>query len=356
MNCQLIDQYVFDYCENNISPALREKIDHHLAECQRCSQQVNLTCLENEFLSDKSDLPDLTDDFADKVMHKIHALEQKSAVVPFPQTKTGRVKFADLMLTAAVMGLVVLLVIVTPQLIPSTPLTQVSDRQTLDQSEGTGTGKTVSSQDSVSMNQNEAAMKVPDNDISAKSVPQTESPSNTAPAPAVSEPEEPVMIALNDADISERAYTFAADQVSPSRMGSDSVKENKSNTSLEPIHPVQLPDNFRLVEVLNSNDPAIQELTYNYTDERNRSLVIRINSPASESEPAALMLSQAEPVKEEASLSAEKNVLNNLEVSFTVQVNDQDYEVTLNGALPADEMGALAQKLKFEAGLIAPTP
>lgn len=352
MNCQLIDQYVFDYCENNVSPALREKIDHHLAECQRCSQQVNLTCLENEFLTDKSDLPDLPDDFTDKVMLKIRSSEQKAAVVPFPQTKTGRVKFADLILTAAVMGLVVLLVIVTPQLIPSSPLTQVSERQTPNQAEDIGTLETGSGQDA-------AAMKVPDDAGSAKSVPPTVKQESTAPSPAVTTPEEPVMIALNDADISERAYTFAADQAYPSRMGSDSVMDNKNSTAaMAPIHPVQLPDNFRLVEVYDTDDPAVDELIYNYTDERNRLLVIRISSTVSESEPAALMMSQAEPVKEEAeaSSSAEKTVLDNLEVSFTVQVNDQDYEVTLNGALPADEMGTLAQNLKFEAGIIAPTP
>lgn len=355
MNCQLIDQYVFDYCENNLSPTLKEKIDHHLAECQRCSQQVNLTCLENEFLTDKSDLPVLTDDFTNKVMHKIQGLEQKSAVVAFPQTKTGRVKFADLMMTAAVIGLVVLMVIVTPQLIPSTPMTQVSDRQTLDQAEDTTTGKVEFGQDAVSMNQNEVAIKAY-YDSSAKSAPQPEGPSDTTPAPAVSKPKEPVMVAVNDASISERAYTFAPDQVSPSRMGGDSVKENMSHASMEPIHPVQLPDDFKLIEVYNSDDPAVQELIYNYTDERNRLLVIRINSPASESEPAALMMSQVAPFVEESSSYSGKTVLDNLEVSFTVQVNDQDYEVILNGALPADEMGALAQQLKFEAGLIAPTP
>ena len=55
MKCQLFDRYLFDYCDDDLSPVLREKIDKHLQECSNCSNKVKLTVLENEVLRDNSD-------------------------------------------------------------------------------------------------------------------------------------------------------------------------------------------------------------------------------------------------------------------------------------------------------------
>ena len=81
MNCQRYDKYIFDYCEDNLSPALKEQIDKHLQECYYCKNQVKLTHLENAVLGDKSDLPSLADDFTDRVMQHIVGFRQPSPCI-----------------------------------------------------------------------------------------------------------------------------------------------------------------------------------------------------------------------------------------------------------------------------------
>ena len=89
MKCQLFDRYLFDYCDDDLSPVLREKIDKHLQECTNCSNKVKLTVLENEVLRDNSDLPLLAGDFTNRVMHQI-----TNSGNAYPEAINGRLGWA----------------------------------------------------------------------------------------------------------------------------------------------------------------------------------------------------------------------------------------------------------------------
>ena len=81
MNCQQINQYLIRYTENTVSPYLRFLIEEHLEQCEACRKQYQLTLLENEALCDRSDLPELADDFTDRVMQSVTAV--------YPEKQTG---------------------------------------------------------------------------------------------------------------------------------------------------------------------------------------------------------------------------------------------------------------------------
>lgn len=73
MNCQEIEKYCLDYCDNNLSPELRASFDEHLQQCNNCRNLVDLTHLESEALSDPVDIPALSPDFNTRLMDRIQA-------------------------------------------------------------------------------------------------------------------------------------------------------------------------------------------------------------------------------------------------------------------------------------------
>lgn len=73
MNCQEIEKYCLDYCDNNLSSELRTSFDEHLQQCHSCRNLVNLTHLENEALADPLDIPALSPDFNARLLDRIQS-------------------------------------------------------------------------------------------------------------------------------------------------------------------------------------------------------------------------------------------------------------------------------------------
>lgn len=71
MNCQDINQNIFDYCDGLISPDLQSLIADHLNKCESCRKNYQLTILENEALSDTKDIPPLSAAFTALVINSI---------------------------------------------------------------------------------------------------------------------------------------------------------------------------------------------------------------------------------------------------------------------------------------------
>lgn len=69
MNCQQIDRFIWDYCDNNLSPTMRSRIEKHLQYCAHCRNKVELTLMENEAMKSPDNMPSLSDNFtADLIM------------------------------------------------------------------------------------------------------------------------------------------------------------------------------------------------------------------------------------------------------------------------------------------------
>ncbi len=84
MNCQEIEKYCLDYCDNTISSELRTSFEEHLQQCHGCRNLVNLTHLENEALAEPVDIPALSPDFNTRLLDRIQA---QGMLYPDKETK-----------------------------------------------------------------------------------------------------------------------------------------------------------------------------------------------------------------------------------------------------------------------------
>ncbi len=70
MNCQQIENNIFDYCDNKLSPQSRAQIEEHILDCPKCEEKIALTKLENSVLHN---LPfiEAPHDFTAEVMERV---------------------------------------------------------------------------------------------------------------------------------------------------------------------------------------------------------------------------------------------------------------------------------------------
>ncbi|WP_054695852.1 anti-sigma factor family protein [Syntrophomonas palmitatica] len=92
MNCQQVNNLIWDYCDGLLSPESRAEFETHLNECNACNELTRLTSLENEAIKT---LPDMvvSDNFTSQLMLTIASPGSQAAVYPFSVSSSRR-KFA----------------------------------------------------------------------------------------------------------------------------------------------------------------------------------------------------------------------------------------------------------------------
>ena len=130
MNCRQVDKYLYDYCDNVLSPDQRVLFDQHLADCHSCHQAVDQALLETSILREEWDTPDLPADFTSRVMEQIAAKpisQTGSTVNPAVANGKGSWKrwFAGVVAAAAVL----LMVVYGPEMIKNEKIINVADRE-----------------------------------------------------------------------------------------------------------------------------------------------------------------------------------------------------------------------------------
>lgn len=342
MNCQLFDRYVFDYCEDRVSPALKDKIEEHLQDCTWCTSQVKLTCLENEFLGDKSDLPSLPEDFTARVMNKVTQSVQAEPAALTP-VKANRFKLMDWALSSAVMGLIVLLVLVTPQFLPSFESGQVAD-QGMKGPAITGSGSKELNGGTLDTNSPPPAW---DDSSSPPETPPTAPDSEVQTDSAV--PEEPEQQQFNVAMINQVAPPssfWKADADVPSRMGKNPAPAaEKAGPIAVMLQPDKIPAKFSLEKIVTVEPASVVE--YHYADDRSRSLTIRVTSLLQQSKVMSLTSQPPAEYGNAPEIGISSANVQNLEVHYQLTINGQPYEISLNGTLPPEELGRLAESITF---------
>ncbi|HOQ08839.1 MAG TPA: hypothetical protein PLG09_01800 [Syntrophomonadaceae bacterium] len=376
MNCQLFDRYLFDYCDGNVYPTLKLKMDEHLRECPRCNNQVKLTDLENQVLRDKSDLPALADDFTARIMQQIIGAEQAATIhftwskKPFP----SRVR--KIAVTAAAAGLILVLAVFAQQIIPyagtqvaDSPPVGIGNSSTLEPSNNdlrsepemnetaVIAGKTQKEQSALrTMSSEEADASAATEEPSARvsSTPNKVSAADQVTLQlAMAENTEAVSYDAESTGSVTGATTTPPEMMfrknrevnSPSRQGFVSEGENQKDTTEDLPKPTQVPDTFTLMKVIkNYTDAKGSIIEYHYASTDNRSLVISLNYVKTP-EPITLMnkdVMSSEPVN-----YPEKVTLSPFELAYTIEVGGETYQVTLNGDLSAEELGELADTISF---------
>ncbi len=89
MNCQQVDKYILDYCDNNLSPELTAELEQHFLNCSVCTKGLELTRLEESFLYN---LPPIEPgaDFTAKVMQNINAVNLTTVNQPLYKFRLSR--------------------------------------------------------------------------------------------------------------------------------------------------------------------------------------------------------------------------------------------------------------------------
>jgi len=93
MNCQQIDKYLYEYCDNNLNPLLRAEFDQHLKHCASCQSLVNEAMWEGTILRQEWSIPALPDDFTDKVMNRIANSSFKEPLTPHSHVSITNKKY-----------------------------------------------------------------------------------------------------------------------------------------------------------------------------------------------------------------------------------------------------------------------
>lgn len=81
MDCQELNNHIFDFCDDSTSPQMYLKISKHLKDCPHCRAVYQLTRLENDVLRDTSDIPALPDDFTSRVIGSVPSLHRGPALL-----------------------------------------------------------------------------------------------------------------------------------------------------------------------------------------------------------------------------------------------------------------------------------
>lgn len=105
MNCQQVDKYILDYCDNKLSPDLAHKIEQHLLNCPMCSKAVDLCKAEGSILYSLANY-EPSANFTNKVMDSIRS-EALLTTNNVNQTKKIRKPLFMLIPVAAVILLLV---------------------------------------------------------------------------------------------------------------------------------------------------------------------------------------------------------------------------------------------------------
>ena len=130
MNCQQVDKYLYDYCDNILTPDQQILLQQHLAGCPGCRQVVDQALLETSILREEWDTPALPADFTSRVMKQIAAkpIPQAGSTVS-PAVAGGKGSwqrwFAGVVAAAAVL----LMVVYGPQMIKNEKIINVADRE-----------------------------------------------------------------------------------------------------------------------------------------------------------------------------------------------------------------------------------
>jgi len=113
MNCQQATRYIWDYCDNKLSPELVAAVESHCRECSQCSQHLQLTVLENEALKNPAELPELSPGFTARVMKNLPErdfVSGKKPVMSRLRSMSRRKRF--MAASTAILGVLLMLLVV----------------------------------------------------------------------------------------------------------------------------------------------------------------------------------------------------------------------------------------------------
>jgi hypothetical protein len=126
MNCQLVDKYLYSYCDNTLPPGIGPSLGAHLKDCAKCRNKIALTKLENDLLREGYGIPELSHDFTQKVMKSIELKSQpvspsirilrRLSNRAYMPNSSSKIRYPKLFLTSSLLAAALFIALLIPGL------------------------------------------------------------------------------------------------------------------------------------------------------------------------------------------------------------------------------------------------
>lgn len=293
MNCQQIDRYIFDFCEQNLSPELEIQIQEHIEQCPICRNKIELTRLENEVLSESINSPVLDDNFTSDVLNLIKSdstmvLPQKRQYVSEQAKSLRKFKIPQAFSVPAMVAIIVICALLIPGLndihsnIKLADGTKNVEKSNLDTKSDSGI--LVDSESSTRKLKKDLELGAGNSYQQQQSSIAAENRENNSRA---------------DEQIS--SISQAAEDGEQTPLNEKSIKNFETDEAVESIsennpicvYPINLPADYQLLQIISSTD---DELTYIFLDTTSKEELV-INISPLRTEP--FNIAAAEKIREE---------------------------------------------------------
>jgi len=303
MNCQQVDKYLYDYCDNILNPEQQEQIEQHLVNCPGCRKIVEETQLENSILREQWHTPDLPDDFTARVMNQVMGMGMvnDSSALRIQPDKKVNIKWARRLVNLAAMGAILLMALYIPGMVKNQNFTQLA-----------GNHETKLAQD------NSAASSLK----SLKTSTETQSPQeNVNKETENTNMNKPSTVAGQIETTHGTVSINSPNDLVKSGQGVIMADTSPAPKSF-PVQPANLPASYTL---LNRTDTA-GAATYTYTDLSNKNHLIINIAQLPLRQPVTADYSRGQIREEAAHVPAEKSQLETQDVSNPPEEQIEDFK------------------------------
>ncbi len=348
MNCQQIDEYLFAYCDEKLSPELRSLIDEHLDGCEICQNMVRITRMENQILTDAADIPLLSEDFSGQVMRSI--FDQPST--PAGASSAGllaRLSRYRLYIGGTAAAAVILLALYLPGFITldmNLESSNMADRSvpagesTADQTTQIPLpgAKALENSDHSSASNTQDEFSAVDKLLTADNT--GEDRQKMAPEIDGNDSYTSSTVKQND-----QYYTLTLPE------GSEIIDQdlNESELDLLSMHPNNLPAEYKMEKIINTSCNVITYVYRNTATDHALEITIALQEDAGSTQRSLLVTGGLGDDPDQEYLRSDAGVLNSTNTSISRQ--GRSFEINLKAVMPLDKLQELANSIDFEEGL-----
>ncbi len=359
MNCQQIDEHIFAYCDETLSPELKVIVDEHLHSCSYCLKMIDLCRMEKEILSAAPDIPPLSDDFSQRVMS---SLSHPIAPSPPPFQLWSLLKHNRYLvgLTAAA---VLLLALYLPGMMtigPHQPSRQMADTlpaknsAEIDEKVINGTGNNKKS-DLAWMDKEPPSQEfTPEIYYTDGAIePNQEAKAEvTMRASAYSTETGTQVLKGRETSRNKNALQTNIESDSSAAVAGFDLMANESDPQEEldllALHPRNIPGPYQIEKIVNTNYATVSYVYRNPDNDEILEITVALADKL-EAEEEELDFRGLGGSADTEDNSARDLLLNSVQTSVSYQ--NHIISISLQGAIPLEQLEELAKSISFEEGL-----
>jgi hypothetical protein len=345
MNCQQIDEYIFAYCDDTLSPDLRILIDEHLKVCEHCRTMVNLAQMEQQILSEVPDIPPLSEDFNQRLMVSLAGISASPAAPSGPVSFLSPLRFLAGGTIAAAAILLALYLPGLTSLFPDKQSFNIAEQQVQNESGAEQPGESGSSDRGFleDNKQYDQGLWPAGDELSYETKSTTATNTDQEMNRSFGSPDYSQSVSSQKNSNRSFSLTVPAGNLTPD------LDSEEDELDLLSLHPGNIPPEYKLDKIINTSYNAI---TYVYRNSGNSEL-LEITIASADDDAAPLMKSYADTaglggIPESECSIPEEGLLNTANIS--TNYGNQSLTINLKAAMPLDQLEELARSITFEEG------